>query len=142
MISNVNQHGVASNQNISISSPSAKACLNDTTTKTNQSNTTQETTVDFSQMSSNEMRNWINNQLKEGKMSLDESAHFLPMTIAIPIENNDLQSNILNKKINFFEKTLSGIQGALSRNDQKSAQQLQAALNIMKQNQSKIDYLA
>src|SRR5690606_35838829 len=44
--------------------------------------------IDFTKMSNIEMFNWMNNQIKNGEISLDESFPFLAMTIRIPVSGN------------------------------------------------------
>lgn len=114
----------------------------ETKTGSNRSINTADNATDFSRISGNDIRGWVNNQIKSGKMSLDESTPFMAMTMAVPTQGNELQSDILNVKTDFVGKALTGIQGALSRNDQKLAQQLQSALDIMRKNQRGIDYTA
>jgi len=106
------------------------------------STTKSPTSIDFSNMTRNELRDWANEQVKCGKISLDECMTFGAMTMAIPVSGNAMQDDVLmNTKTNFFEKADTGIQGAISRNDSSVVLQLQTALDIMKDHQKKIDFM-
>ena len=88
--------------------------------------------ADFTGMTRQEMFDWMNGQIRSGKMSLDESLPFLGMTMKISAATGqpvDMATD--NTRIDFIEKARSGIEGALSRSDPDSAGRLQAAMEIM-----------
>ena len=92
--------------------------------------------ADFTSMTRQEMFDWMNNQIRSGKMSLDESSPFLGMTMKISVATGqpvDMATD--TTRINFVEKARLGIEGALSRNDPDLAKRLQAAIDIMKKEQ-------
>lgn len=92
--------------------------------------------TDFSAMTRQEMFDWMNQQIRSGKMSLDESSPFLAMTVKISAATGqpvDMASD--GTRVNFIEKARLGIDGALSRNDADLAKRLQLALDIMHRTQ-------
>jgi hypothetical protein len=92
------------------------------------------TRVDFTSMTRQEMRDWVNDQISSGKMSLDDSTPFMAMTLKISAQGTQLADSATDfTRINFMETARLGIEGALSRNDQEGAKQLQAALALMQE---------
>lgn len=92
--------------------------------------------VDFTNMTRQEMFDWMNQQIRSGKMTLDESSPLLLMTMKISVETGetvDMATDTI--RINFIEKAYSGIDGALSLNNQELADRLQTVLEIMQKNQ-------
>ena len=89
--------------------------------------------ADFTSMTRKEMFDWMNDQIRSGKMSLDESSPFLEMTMKISVSTDqpvDMATDIT--RINFVEKARLGIEGARSNNDPDLAKILQAAIDIMR----------
>jgi hypothetical protein len=83
-------------------------------------------------MTRQEMTDWMNEQIRTGKMSLDESAPFMGMTMKISVETGqpvDMATD--TTRIDFIEKTRLGIEGARSLNDLKLAERLQMAMDKM-----------
>lgn len=94
--------------------------------------------LDFTNMTRQEMRDWINGQVKSGAMSLEESAPFSAMTMKIPVGGGgDFPAAGDNQRIDFTRKINEGIQGALSRNDMVTMQMLQSALATTQSNQGR-----
>lgn len=92
--------------------------------------------ADFTSMTRQEMSDWMNEQIRTGKMSLDESAPFMGMTMKISVETGqpvDMATD--TTRINFIEKARLGIEGARSLNDQKLAERLQMAMDRMHRSQ-------
>jgi len=89
-------------------------------------------TSDFTSMTEKQMHDWMNNKIRAGQMSLDESTPLMMLHGEMPI-NGYHGSAIADdqKKINFFDQAQIGIQGALSRGDQNEARYYQAALDTM-----------
>lgn len=88
--------------------------------------------ADFTSMTRQEMTDWMNEQIRTGKMSLDESAPFMGMTMKISVETGqpvDMATD--TTRINFIEKARLGIEGARSLDDQKLAEGLQRAMDKM-----------
>lgn len=73
--------------------------------------------ADFTNMTRKEMFDWMNDQIRSGKMSLDESSPFLGMTMKISVATGkpvDMSTD--TARINFVEKARLGIEGARSSN--------------------------
>ncbi|WP_306605273.1 hypothetical protein [Azonexus sp.] len=92
--------------------------------------------ADFTSMTRQEMFDWMNDQIRSGKMSLDESSPFLGMTMKISVATGQpVNMSTDFERFNFVEKARLGVEGARSRNDQDSAKNLQRAIEIMQRNQ-------
>lgn len=92
--------------------------------------------ADFTSMTRKEMFDWMNDQIRGGKMSLDEGSPFLGMTMKISVVTGqpvDMATD--TTRINFVEKAGLGIEGARSNNDPDLAKRLQAAIEIMSRQQ-------
>ncbi|MGY3441251.1 hypothetical protein [Bradyrhizobium sp. USDA 4473] len=93
--------------------------------------------ANFSSMTRQEMRDWVNGQIRSGKMSLDDSQPFMAMTMKIPVggSGGELPAANDGRRYDFTQQVRDGIQGALSRNDETTLNMLQSAMSIMQQNQ-------
>ncbi|MFG6430441.1 hypothetical protein [Roseateles sp. LYH14W] len=83
------------------------------------------------------MRSWLNEQIRGGKMSLDESRPFMAMTMKVPVAGGIGESHAATdpERINFVERVRAGIDGAQSRGDITSTKMLEAALLAMSRSQ-------
>lgn len=92
--------------------------------------------ADFTSMTRKEMFGWMNDQIRSGKMSLDESSPFLEMTMKISVATGQpVDMDTDTTRINFVEKARLGIEGARSNNDPDLAKRLQAAIEVMRRQQ-------
>ena len=92
--------------------------------------------ADFTNMTRKEMFDWMNDQIRSGKMSLDESSPFLEMTMKISVATGQPVDMVRDTtRINFVEKARLGIEGARSNNDPDLAKRLQAAIEVMRKQQ-------
>ncbi|HMO46219.1 MAG TPA: hypothetical protein PKB14_09335 [Rubrivivax sp.] len=92
--------------------------------------------ADFTNMTRREMFDWMNDQIRSGEMSLDESSPFLGMTMKISVATGqpvDISTDAT--RINFIEKAHLGIEAARSRNDPDLAQRLRTAIEVMRRQQ-------
>lgn len=90
----------------------------------------------FSNMTRQEMRDWVNGQIRSGQMTFDESTPFMLMTMKIPVDGSpEVPAASDSERIDFTQKARLGIEGALFRNDPQAARKLQAALDVMLQKQ-------
>ena len=88
--------------------------------------------ADFTSMTRKEIFDWMNDQIRSGKMSLDESTPFLGMTMKISVATGQPVNMATDStRINFVEKARLGIEGARSNNDPDLAKRLQAAIEVM-----------
>lgn len=88
--------------------------------------------LDFTSMTRQEMFDWMNGEIRSGRMTLDESTPFLGMTLKIDVatmQHVDMATD--TSRINFMERAQQGIAGARWFRDEKFAQQLEAALARM-----------
>jgi hypothetical protein len=93
--------------------------------------------VDFTNMTRQQMRDWSNDQIRSGKMSLDESRPFMAMTMKIPVNggSGEVPAASDGERFDFTQKVRAGIEGAVSRNDDVTRQMLQSAMAIMQRYQ-------
>ncbi|MCD0416903.1 hypothetical protein LOC51_06720 [Rubrivivax sp. JA1024] len=87
---------------------------------------------DFTSMTRQQLFDWMNQQIRSGRMSLDESTPFLGMTMKISAatgEPVDMASD--GERIDFVAKARGGIDGALERHDYDLLARLQAAVERM-----------
>ena len=102
--------------------------------------------TDFHNMTRQEMFDWMNGQLQNGKTSFEESGPFLGMTLKISATTGqpvDMATD--TERFNFVDKARNGIEFALSRYDYDGAERLREAINTMQlfQKQSMgVDFLA
>lgn len=92
--------------------------------------------ADFTSMTRQEMFDWMNDQIRSGKMSLDESSPFLGMTMKISAATGqpvDMATD--STRIDFMAKARLGVEGARSRNDQDLVKKLQFAMEVMSRQQ-------
>lgn len=97
------------------------------------------TKTDFTGMTRQQLADWMNDQIRTGQMSLDDSTAFLGMTLKIDAQTMqpvDMATD--STLVNFMDKARQGIAGALSRGDQDGATRLQAALETMQRYQGQI----
>lgn len=89
-------------------------------TQTN-SNASQAKRADLTNMTPMDMRHWLNDQIRTGKMTLDESTPFVGMTIGAEVDN---------RPVNYLQKIQGGIEAAAWRNDPKEKAMWEMALKI------------
>lgn len=105
---------------------------------TSQADGSQQT--DFTRMTRQEMRDWVNAQLRSGQMSFDESTPFVAMTMRIPVGagmGDELSAESDSTRYDFTQKIRDGIEGALSRKDSTALKMLESALQIVQRNQGR-----
>jgi len=88
--------------------------------------------VDFTNMTIQELVDWMNGELKAGRMSFEESSPFMAMTLNIPV-NGEIPAELDNTtRHNFVERIQTNIEGANSRNDDELLGRLESALKIVR----------
>lgn len=87
------------------------------------------TAPDFARMTRQEMRDWVNEQIHTGQMSLDDSTPFVSMTFSLGADGAEAD---LDTPVDFLSATQGGIAGAYARGDRSAASYLEAALAIMR----------
>ena len=88
--------------------------------------------LDFTSMTRQELFDWMNEQLRSGEMSFDESSPFLGMTLKISAETGEsVDMATDNSRIDFTEKARQGLEFYQAHFDYASADRLQTALDRM-----------
>lgn len=91
---------------------------------------------DFTRMTRQELRDWVNEQIRTGKMTFEESCPFVGMTLKFcSATGQPVDPATDAERVDFIAKTCLGIEGALARHDIRGARQLESALEIMLRNQ-------
>jgi len=119
-------------------SASFSAALSTATAGTSKSDAQGAKQADFTSMTRQEMQEWSNDQIRSGKMSLDDGMPFMAMVMKIPVSGGtggQLQATNDGERIDFTQKVRAGIEGALSRNDKVTLKMLESAMKTMQQHQ-------
>lgn len=110
------------------------------TVNTSKSEVDETKQADFSDMTNKEMRSWVNDQIRNGEISLDDSRGFMAMSMKIPVNPSasyELMAINDSERFNFIQKAREGVQAALSRNDKETLKMLDSAISIMEKHQGK-----
>jgi len=117
---------------------SFSAALSTATAGTSRSNAQGPKQADFTSMTRQEMQAWSNDQIRSGKMSLDDGRPFMAMSMNMPVSGGtggELQVANDGERFDFTQKVRAGIEGAHARNDDVTRKMLESAMKIMQQNQ-------
>jgi len=95
------------------------------------------TQPDFTSMTRQEMRDWLNDQIRSGEMSLDDSGAFMAMTMKIPVggSGGEVPAASDGTRYDFTQKISDGMQGARSRSDETTLKMLESALQTVQRYQ-------
>jgi hypothetical protein len=96
------------------------------------SSTTGSPSVDFTSMTRQELFDWMNGEIRSGRISLDESTPFLGMTVKLSAatgQSVDMATD--TERHNFVDRMQQGIAGAHWRHDSREAERLEGALAWM-----------
>lgn len=92
--------------------------------------------ADFTNMNRQEMRDWTNEQIRSGQITLEEGFPFMAMTMKISVADGaEVAVAGDHERIDFTAKARQGIEGALLRNDPEAVKRLQTALDALLQHQ-------
>ncbi len=92
--------------------------------------------VDFTSMTRQELRDWVNTRIRDGTMSLDDSRPFMAMTMKIEVASGrEVDAATDATRYDFTQKVRDGIEGALSRHDETTLEMLESAMQIIRRNQ-------
>lgn len=83
--------------------------------------------VDFTSMTRQELFDWMNGEIRSGRMSLDESTPFLGLTVKISASGEHVDMATDTERYNFVDRIRQGIAGANWRRDAREAARLEAA---------------
>lgn len=92
--------------------------------------------MDFTHMSRQEMRDWLNQQIRSGAMTLDESSPFMAMTMQLDA-NSGLDTGLgrNDPRGDFTQKVRDGITAARQRHDGTTLHMLESAMRTMQRYQ-------
>jgi hypothetical protein len=96
-----------------------------------------EHSIDFNNATRQELADWLNEQVRSGRMTLKESGSFLAMTLKYSHATGhhvDMASD--HTRVDFMERARAGIDGALSRFDYEGAERWRHALAVMRHHQT------
>lgn len=122
------------------------------TEKTDRSERTASTTAapaeieqtDFTNMTRQELRDWMSEQLRSGEMTVDESKAFLGWVVDIRIDQNGRvisggnDDRLSTERFNFFDLVRGNRDFYLQRGDIAAADRIQGALDLMERSQGQI----
>ncbi|VVD77386.1 hypothetical protein PIN31009_00950 [Pandoraea iniqua] len=92
--------------------------------------------TDFTSMTRQQMRDWVNTQIQSGQMSLDDSSPLMAMTMKISVDTGiEVPAGSDTEQIDFTNRARQGIAAALSRNEPENAKRLQVALDLLLKHQ-------
>ncbi|WP_192456422.1 hypothetical protein [Musicola keenii] len=90
--------------------------------------------IDFSNMTRDELKDWINDKLQSGEMTFDESTTFVSLTVnGLSAAGNG--SNNAEGTFNYRQMIQDGLDNALGHGDRASSASLQSVLSIMQRYQ-------
>ncbi|SME99921.1 hypothetical protein SAMN06265365_11461 [Tistlia consotensis] len=99
-------------------------------------------TLDFTDMTSQQLLDWMNNQLKSGQMSPADSGAFLDMTMNLSTATGGQVGTASDTtSYNFTKMAMQGIEGAKARHDDKAVAFLEKALSTMQSAQGSVSGL-
>ena len=88
--------------------------------------------VDFTNMTRQELRVWLKEQLSTAKMTFRESFPFVAMTLEVsPTTGLPADTTNDTEKVDFIAKLRLDIKDAATRSDKDAARKLEAALDVM-----------
>lgn len=93
--------------------------------------------TDFTQMTHQQLFDWINSKIASGEMSFDESSTFVSMTVSMPVDGSSLAPDG-TQKVDFMQSVRSGMERALQTNDTDLFARLQTALQTMQRFQGEV----
>ena len=91
---------------------------------------------DFTSMTRQELRDWVNDEIRAGRLTIEESAPFLPLTFRMDETGTfEIPAETDTQRFDFLAKTRDNIEAALSFNDNDMAERLKFVLDFMQSRQ-------
>lgn len=88
--------------------------------------------IDFTSATRQELFDWMNGEIRAGRMTVQESAPFLAMTLRFdPATNKQVDMATDTQRYDFTQRLRDGIEGARWRHDREAAERLEQALETM-----------
>jgi len=85
--------------------------------------------ADFTSMTRNEMRDWVNAEIRAGRMTVDVSSPFITMTLQF--DGFGAPADAATERVDFLDMACRGIEAAHYFNNPEGAERFRAALDIM-----------
>lgn len=85
--------------------------------------------ADFTSMTRQEMRDWVNGEIRAGRMTVDVSSPFITMTLQFDGFGEPADTG--NERVDFLDMARRGIEAAHYFHNPEGAERFQAALDIM-----------
>lgn len=102
----------------------------------NQASEPASSAPNFRSMTNADLLSWVNNELDQGRMSLDDSMGFIPLMVISPELTGDARNYAVNEEQRDFISSAKGhLEYAKSTNNSVSAEWFQTALDIMNRSQ-------
>ena len=84
---------------------------------------------DFTSMTRQELRDWVNEEIRSGRMTVEISSPFITMTLQF--DGFGIPADLTSERVDFLDMARRGIEAAHYFNDPEGAERYQAALDIM-----------
>lgn len=94
--------------------------------------------TDFTNMTRQGLHDWMNEQLRSGNMTVDESTAFLGLGGLVRADGGAVGDRWQGERVNFIDLAQNNLAFYLQRGDQAAADRLQKALDLMAQSQGQI----
>ncbi|XZE18745.1 hypothetical protein SH449x_004047 [Pirellulaceae bacterium SH449] len=101
--------------------------------------------LDFSNMTRRELFDWMNNQIRSGQMTVDESTPFLAMSLKVKLSGEPVDMDTDPIRMDFVDIAKQRFDAAESRGDFEIADRWRIAWNSLQQLQGtlpSLDFLA
>ncbi|MAZ16434.1 MAG: hypothetical protein CL535_08915 [Ahrensia sp.] len=85
--------------------------------------------ADFTSMTRQELRDWMNEEIRSGRMTVEISSPFITMTLQF--DGFGTPTDLTGERVDFLDMARRGIEAAHYFNDPDGAERYQAALDIM-----------
>ncbi|MCP9630180.1 hypothetical protein NML43_24065 [Rhodopseudomonas palustris] len=119
------------------SAKTATASASGDTSAAPQSNSGGVQKTDFTQMTRQQLFDWINSKISSGEMTFDESSTFVSMTLSFRADGTSTGLDD-TQKVDFMQSVRNGMARAQNTNDSDLFTRLQTALNTMQRYQGEV----
>jgi len=113
------------------------AATQDDSAETGADEDSAKATIDFSNATRQELFDWMNERIRSGKMTLDESAAFLAMTVQFDLQTlKPVDMATDTTRVDFLEKAQTGIEWARYNYDEADEARWRTTLATMEKLQA------
>lgn len=96
--------------------------------------------ADFTNMTAENLMDWVNGQIKSGEMSLDGTEAFVAMTIRMPLDGS-APGPMANEPVNFMEGAQKYIEYSAWKGDEEAVNLWRGTLKRMQEAQGQVSRL-